>query len=106
MQNGASLEVAEGQHRMTALAQDTGASEARDLSGGMPEHCCGAYSAQQAGVPPQSMAGVGGEAARCTVYAREPVEKHSSACCRPMPDRAGFLKPLGLQDSVPDSASE
>ena len=57
-------------------------------------------------LPPQSLSSGGGETTRCIVYAREPGEKHGSACCGAMPDRVGFLKPLGLQDSVPDSASD
>ncbi|CAK0783245.1 hypothetical protein CVIRNUC_006444 [Coccomyxa viridis] len=106
LQNVASSDIPEGPHHRTALAEDTGASKAKDLPGGMPSQCCGAYSAQQAGVPPQSLSSGGGETTRCTVYAREPGEKHGSACCGAMPDRVGFLKPLGLQDSVPDSASD
>ena len=106
MQNGASSEFSDDQHHMTALAQNTDALEPGDQSAGMPAQCCGAYSAQQAGVLPQSMAGSGGETTRCTVYAREVGEKQGSACCGAMPDRVGFLKPLGLQDSVPDSASD
>ena len=106
MQNGASSEFSEDQHHMTAFAQDAGALEMKDQLAGMPAQCCGAYSAQQAGVLPQSMARGGGETTRCTVYAREPGEKHGSDCCGAMPDRVGFLKPLGLQDSVPDSASD
>ena len=91
---------------MTASSQDMSASEAKDMSGGTPINCCGAYTVQQAGAPPQSMAGVGGETTRCTVYAREPGEKHGSACCGAMPDCVGFLRPSGLQDSMPDSTSE
>ena len=106
LQNGASSDICEGPHRSPALARETGALGAKDLSGGTPVQCCGAYSAQQAGAPPQSMAGAGAETTRCTVYTREPGEKHSSACCGVVPDRVGFLKPLGLQDSVPDSASD
>ena len=106
MHDRGSSESAKDVHHMTGLAHDIGASEAKVLSGGTSVQCCGAASAQQAGVPPQSMAGAGGETTRCTVYARDPGEKHGSACCGAMPDRVGFLKPLGLQDSVPDSASE
>lgn len=63
--------------------------------------CCNGLSQQQG-----NAAGDPAGLASCTVYTEEPYDKHAMQCSQGAPGQNGFIAPLTLQDSVPDSASE
>ena len=76
-------------------------SPVKTMAGSLGKEYCNGHTALQG----EAEGGLPGTA-QCTVYAREPVEKHASACCGGVPIRSGFFEPLAWQSSVPDSASE
>ena len=87
----------EGRQHERASLEPAGKSLA--LSQSM--HCCNGYSQQQG-----NAAGGPAGTARCTVYTKEPGDKHAMQCSQSVPSQNGFIAPLTLQDTVLDSASE